>query len=525
MAATPVFLVLIYLSSTNDGNSACQFEPTESKKIQDAQKKTRLIQGFFIYICLYQSQAYAHNWRITPYIQLQEIYSDNINLAPAGKAKSALVTELSPAAHIIWQAGKSNLNLRYNMQNLYNAQGNGDFTIFHQLQFNAHNVLSQNRLFVDSRSSISQQNISNTRLASDNLSGRTATVSTFGISPTWLPHFGNYANGTVRVNADRFSSDANTPVSNGFSDSESISEMIRLNSGSKFKRLSWSAGFNNYQAYRSGGNDVNFQSSNVTLRTHINKHFSIFATGGHSANNFTTQTNTNQNGFFYTFGGRWSPSTHYWLEAGGGNNSYITLNISPMKRLSWLTTVRHNNVGLNSGTTWQTALNYRTRRSTWSLTHYNDTTTVQDMLSMLGSTTINTPSLTDEVIVRESWNLSASFYTGKSSINFNAFNQDRTFQGSASTKPRTEHVRGVNAAWNWQFARKTSAYLSPQWQQIDRADLPITDSRYDFAIGLNQAITNRINGQVEFRHLTQTSDLPSNDYQENRATANLFMRF
>ncbi|SJM95103.1 conserved hypothetical protein [Crenothrix polyspora] len=494
-------------------------------------------------ICVfYQSPLYAHNWRLTPSIQLQEIYSDNINLASADKAKSALVTSLSPAALIIWRVGKSSLNLRYTMQNLYNAQGNGDVTVFHQLQFNAHNVLSQNRLFVDSRSSIGQQNISNTRLASDNLSGRTTTVTTFGISPTWLPHFGNYANGTVRVNADTFSSGANTSATGGLSDSETVSEIVQFNSGSKFKRIRWSAGFNNSQTYRTGGGDVSFQNSSVTLRTYLDKHFSVFATGGHSANHYVTQINGNpnsNNGFFYTFGGRWSPSTHYWLEAGGGNNSYATVNISPMQRLSWLTTVRHNNIGLNSGTTWQTALNYRTRKSNWSLTHNNSTTTAQNLLSQTGTgepvIPINNTILTNDIIVVQSSNLSASYYSGKSTFSLSGYLLDYAYQLdplNQQNQIKDQNIKGISGLWNWQFARKTSAYIRPLWQQIDTTyanNIRSQGNRYDFAIGLNQTITNRISGNLELRHVTQTSNAAStllnSDYQENRATANLFMRF
>ncbi|WP_394754652.1 TIGR03016 family PEP-CTERM system-associated outer membrane protein [Crenothrix sp.] len=522
-------------------------------------KNTFFINSCVTYIFFYHGQVYAQNWHLTPSIQLQEIYSDNITLASSDKAKSALVTSLSPAAFIVWRAGKSNLNLYYNMQNLYNAHGDGDYSLAHQLQFNAHNVLSQNRLFVNSRASISQQNINNNRLVSDNISGSradTTTVSSVGISPTWLPSFGHYANGSVRVNADSFSSGAsgstngNANNANGtIADSVSIAEIVQLNSGSKFKRISWTAGFSNAQSYRAGADDVTFQNSHATLRTYMDKHFSLFATVGQSANRFTSQTNSNQNGFFYTLGGRWTLSRHYWVEAGGGNNSYITVNISPMQRLSWLTTLRHNTIGTNSGTTWQTALNYRTRRSRWSLMHNNDTLTGQDILSnrnfsggvnndnndnspvlqpdpnLTGIPTTTVP-LTNEVIVRESWNLAASFYTGKSSISINAFKQNRTFQ----TSKYTEHVSGVNATWNWQFARKTSAYLRPQWQQIDRNDPQSAlsqshDNRYDFAVGLNQSITSRLNGRLEFNHLKQTSDLPKNDYQENRVTANLFMRF
>ncbi|SJM94117.1 conserved hypothetical protein [Crenothrix polyspora] len=502
--------------------------------------------GIQVLVFLYSDQSWAKNWHVVPSLQWQEIYSDNINLAASGKAKNGFVTQLSPAANIIWQVGKSSLNLRYNMQNLYNAHGDGDYSLAHQLQFSAHNVLLKNRFFVDSRASIGQQNISNTRLIADNISGNkddTTTMRSFGVSPTWLVHLGNYVNGSVRVNADTFSSGATT-----LSNSETVAEMIQLNSGSQFKRLQWSAGFNNSKAYRTDGEDVAFQSSSVSVRTHIHKKFSLFATVGHSANAFNAAANVGRhnNGFFYTLGGRWSPSRYYWLEAGAGNNSYATVNIMPMKRLSWLTTVKCNAIGLNTGTTWQTALNYRTRNASWTLTHDNDTTTVQDIFTtqnaalvkvnspaiQLGAMPVNisisSPSAIDGVVERASWNLSAVFFTGKSTVSVHGFNQDRTFQASKNNAPSTERVRGVNATWQWQFARKTSAYLSPEWQQIDRYSAKNTsshDNRYDFAIGLNQAITQRVSAQLEFRHVTQTSDLLSNDYQENRATANLFMRF
>jgi hypothetical protein len=507
-----------------------------SQKIKMLNKNAAVVSGITLCIFFYHAPLYAKNWQLIPSIQLQEIYSDNVNLASSGNKKSAFVTSLNPAVNIIWQVGKSNLNLHYNMQNLYNAHGDDDYSLNHQLQLNGHNIVSQNRFYVDSWASISQQNISNTRLVRDNISGNsgdTTTVNTVGIAPTWTPHFGNYASGIVRVNADTVTSGANSST---LSDTVDVSESVQLNSGSKFKRVSWSAGFNNSQNFRSVGQDISFQNSNLTLRTHIDKHFSVFATVGHSDNSFASNTQNSANGFFYTVGGRWSPSTHYWLEVGGGKNSYASVNISPMQRLSWLTTVRHNTIGLNIGTTWQTAFNYRTRNSSWTLSHDNETTTVQQMLlkptsvavdinsnpavSDIRNIIIGIPTLTNEVLTTQNWNLSASYFTGRSTWRISGFNQDRTFE----QRQVTEHVRGVNASWNWQFASKTNLYLSPQWQQIDRGSKH-PDNRYDVAVGLNQMISKGLSGNVEFRHVTQASDLSSNEYEENRATANLFMRF
>jgi hypothetical protein len=62
---------------------------------------------------------------------------------------------------------------------------------------------------------------------------------------------------------------------------------------------------------------------------------------------------------------------------------------------------------------------------------------------------------------------------------------------------------------------------------------------YTVSMGINHSFTSRINGILEYRHVNQSSDGSSvgssdvsqllnnfvNDYQENRATASLNMRF
>jgi uncharacterized protein (PEP-CTERM system associated) len=509
----------------------------------------------FVTVCcfLYLQTSYAVNWNITPNVQVQEIYSDNIRLSPKGSEKSALVTELDPGVSIIGRSARTTLNLNYRMQNLYNAQGDGGLTINNQLQYNSSNVLVQNKLFLTSRSSISQQNLNNSQIAVDNIagSGNRTTVSTFGVSPYWTPTFGHYASGRFGVSYDSVKT-GSASSSAAISDSNTLGESIQINSGSKFSKVSWGLSLNNNESYISGSdNNVRFQNSNAIVRPYINKNFNVFGQGGYSNNSFHSATNaTNTNGFFYTFGGKWTPSQHYSLEAGYGNNSFVTVYISPMQRLSWLTTYRDNSIGLNSGKTWQTTLNYRTRRSIWSLTHDNDTTTTQAILGNLqifgvqdqfgnpinnpqaNPSAINLPPLTNEVIVRKRWNFSASFRSGKTTLSSNAYNENRVFQLSGNH----EKVWGINASWNWQFAPNTSIYLQPTWQETERdpnALLPngsrslisSKDQRYDIAVGLSQAITRKISGRLEVRHINQTSDLKINDYQENRATATMFMRF
>lgn len=494
--------------------------------------------------------AHAINVTITPSISTQEIFSDNINLSQSGHEKSAFVTEVSPGVSIIARSARTTLNLNYRMQNLYNAGGNNGIKTANQLQYNSNNTFIPNRLFLDSHSSISQQNINNNQIANDNISGsgNNTNVSTFGMSPYWTPRFGNYANGNLRLNFDTVTTDSASNHNSSsslstISDTVNLAEIVQLSSGSEFKRVNWNISHNNTKNYRLDGSDVKFQNTDAIVRTYLNKYFNIFARGGYSNNSFESITDTNNNGFAYTFGGQWKPNQYYSIEAGGGNNSYVTVAISPTQRLNWVTTYRDNSIGLNSGKTWQTALNYQTRRSTWALTHDNDTTTVQEILlqqqiftvqdaagndkidpitNQAVQRAINLPTLTNDVIVRKTWNFSTSLNTGKSTVGASAFSEDRVFQLSGNK----ERVRGLSATWNWQFASRTSAYIRPLWQQTTDTGITNTKSdRYDFSIGINRSITNRVNGKLELRHVNQKSDIDTNDYQENRATASLFMRY
>lgn len=494
-----------------------------------------IIKGFVL--VGYYQQSFAFNWQVTPFLQIQEVFSDNIKLEGAGDQTSAFVTALNPGVSIFGQSAKSLFNLNYQMQNLYNARGDGDISIFNQLQANENLILVPDHFFINARGTYSQQNLDNTQIANDNISGSggRTNVGTFGITPTWRTRFGNYANALIQVDFDSLSSGADQDT---FSDSFNLGERIFLNSGPEFQRVSWGLSFINSDNFRTSGdgNDVSFQNSNAIIRTFINRQFNLFAQGSYINNSFQA-TEDLSNGFAYTIGAQWRPSNYYGISAGYGNNRFVTVDLSPNRRLNWMVTFRDNDIGLNSGRTWQTLLNYRTPKANFTLRHDNDTTTTQAILLQQQLVTVdvdpnplvnrpvqlvfNIPTLTDEVIERKLWNLSFSYFTGKSRFGVNGFLEDRTFLQSTDR----ETVSGINGIWNWQFAPRTNAFFSPGWQLIDRDISSSTDNRYDIAIGMNRVITNRLTGSLEYRHLNQSSDEQDNTFQENRATASLLLRF
>jgi hypothetical protein len=551
------------------------------KEFRSVMPSSLIVTVASVYILFYYTQPYALSWTINPSVQAQEIFSDNIQLAPSGREQSAFVTAVNPGVAINANSPRSTWDFNYRMQNLYNAGGNSGFNIYNQLQSNSHNTFIPNKLFLDSFSTIGQQNINNLRPGADNINGsaNSTNVYNFGLSPYWTPRFGNYAYGTARVNFNTiatsgkptFNNDLNPQLNtilsdnlNTISDSVNLAETINLNSGAYFQRVNWNLSFNNNQNYRINSPNVSFQNSNGRIGVPINAYFNVFAQGGYSNNDYQSTTGDISSGFYYTVGGQWKPSQRYSITAGGGNNSYVTLYISPMQRLDWTITYSNNAVGTNfgqysgtngvngggnSGGNWQTALNYRTRRSTWSLTHYNNTTTTQQILAqnqifstqnltdnqinnaVLDPRIINNPILTDEVIVTKNWNFSVSFTPGKSTFSGNAYLNDYEYQLSNIN----QKLYGVSGTWNLNFASNTSAYLRPQWQMTDNQNSINNSQYYTVAIGLNRSITSQLNGVLEYRHMNQSTSGSSNisqllnnlvnDYQENRVTASLNMRF
>ncbi|NOT16324.1 MAG: TIGR03016 family PEP-CTERM system-associated outer membrane protein [Methylotenera sp.] len=542
----------------------------------------------FLYSVFNLPVTYALSWTFTPSVQIQEIYSDNVRLARSGSEQSSFVTSINPGFSTTVNTPRTTFNLNYRLQSLYNSAGNNNISLYNQLQSSSQTTIIPNSLFLSSSSSISQQNINNNRLGADNINGfsNSTNAYTFNISPYWTPRFLNYATGSARINASSFSTSGGGAINNEFnsvlnsfntdantlSDSFNLTETINLTSGTYFNRLKWNISFNNNESYRTNTANVSFQNSTARVSTSFNQKFSVFAQGGYSNNNFQSITGDNDSGIYYTFGGQWQPSQLYSITAGMGNNSYVTFYISPFSRLKWTTTYTNNAVGTNfgnysgggtelgtnlnsgqyqgingggnSGSNWQTLLNYQTRRSTWSISHTNNTVTSQQLLAQTqifpnqnqsgnidpNQRIFNNPNLNNEVIVTKVWNLSASFTTGKSTINASVFDQNFEYQASGLSQKSI----GINGGWNWQFSGKTNAYFRPQWQHIKSQGIANRQS-YTLAIGLNQAITSRLNGNFEFRHINQTSGQNSdlfeqsngfaNNYQENRATASLSMRF
>ena len=500
------------------------------------------------YGLIFARTADAFDWQLRPSISFSEMFSDNLALSSIAK-KSGFVTEVAPGLSLYGSSPWSNFNLDYRLQGLYNAGGRDAVDVNHQLQMNSLIQAVRDTLFLQTNSSISQQNISNSFMATDNLTGgrnRTETKS-FGISPYWTPHFGQYAIGLFRVgyqntSFDNSNFDNTISLNNFISDSETFSKQARLSSGTKFGVVKWNLNYSSQDQNRSSGSDVRFEQYQGDVRYYLNRKFNVFGIGGYENNDYQTLNNRLHNDFFYTIGGQWSPSRWYSLEAGYGNNKHVTVQFSPSDQLTGVVTYRNKEVGLNIGNSWDVNINYRARQAAIGATYTQQTTTVQDYLlrqvnvftlnndgnlSPLG--TFNLSLFVNDVIVTKQANLNFGYQTGKSYYNLSLYNTRRSYEQN----PQQDDVYGATASWQWQFAPRLNFYLRPTWQSTNTTNSSVSsgNDRYDVALGLTRAIPIDLgrplmmNTRLEFRHISQISDSSAFSYNENRATANFAVQF
>lgn len=502
---------------------------------------------------------FAFDWQLRPNLSMSEVFSDNLTLSDTAK-KSGFVSEVSPGISVFGSSPWSNLTLNYRMQGLYNAGGRDAVDINHQLQMNSLYQAVRDSLFLQTSSSISQQNISNTFITTDNLTGNGGRIESknFSISPYWTPRFGQYANGLLKVGYQKSifdNTDSNTTSStllSQISDSESFSRQARLSSGSKFNTVRWNLNYSSQDQNRVTGSDVRFEQYTGDARYYFNRKYNVFVRVGYENNDFQTASNSINNGFFYTFGGQWSPSQFYSLEAGYGNNKSVTVRVNPSANFNAFVTYENREVGLNSGNVWNANMNYRLNQGSVNFNYSQETTTAQQVLAQqqiftdpFGNAVSNTTNQTliafnpnlpnlnlgNEVIVSKQANLSFNFQTGKSLYNISFYNTRRNYQVSLVQ----DDIYGASASWNWRFASRFNFYLRPSWQATDSSASVTSqgadNKRYDVALGLTRGIPINLgrpllmNTGLEFRHIQQQSDFSTSDYTENRATANFAVRF
>lgn len=482
------------------------------------------------------SQADAAVWHFHPRVDFAEIYTDNVSLASSNQ-QSDLVTEVAPGFSLNGESSRAKLNLNYRFQNLFYAN-KGDYGSNHQLDANGNVEVAREFFFVDARSTITQQIINpNINLPLDTINtGNLANVITYGVSPYFKVHAGQYADGEVRYSADQVV-DESAAASNALLTSYST----RLNNDRTFSRFNWGLNFLHQDMTRSDAFDTHIESTSAVTRYRLMQSFNALARGGYE--NDQVPTMIIRNGGYWAVGGEWIPNRYFTASATGGEN-YRDADISwqPTIRSHFHVGYRNRAVGLMPGDVWNADISHYTRRSTWRLSYLEETTNIQ-MLQLTsqqffvlvdanGKLVIdpntglplilanNVFALTNEEFIRKRAQGTVDWNRGRTDWLLAVFNERREYRFSGNS----DDAVGVDATWTWRFKPRTSSILAASWQRLNLANTGADDNFWYVSLALSRAISTRATSSIELRH-TQQDFVAGYSYDENRLMAQLSMRF
>ena len=463
-----------------------------------------LLPAFVLASMLPFAPAIGAEWTVTPRLTIREVYTDNVTLAPPGEEKSDFVTDVNPSILARGEGRRVNVNLVYSPQAIIRTRDNTS-DINHRLQADAAAELIKERIFFDFRSTVAQTNLTNTgRQTVDNISstGNRVDTFTYSLSPYVRQRLGPFADALLRYTYDEV-------INSGDAfDSRSQSVDISITSGAEFTRFNWSTEYNRtHIENRDGGNqaDVEFEKVEGTLRYRFNRQFSVFASGGVEDNEF--ESLQKNDGPFWGAGATWTPTSRTTFESSYGERFF--------------------------GEFLTVSMRHRARRSIWSVNFDEDVTTTREIqlervlipfLDPFGNPipdplsgeptgiSIDTPTLTDEVIVRQRFEASVALEGRRTTVSLGGFHEDREFQRSGDT----ETARGVNATVSRQLSSRTSLNVLGGWQATDFQDGVREDTRWFSAVDIRRRFGRSVDGRLEYRRDEQDSNDAVNDFVEDR---------
>jgi hypothetical protein len=484
--------------------------------------------------------AFSAEWDASARLNLSETYTDNLRLSVNDQEHES-ITEIAPGFSLRGRGGRVKLNADYSMQNLFYAHNSANNKTWHRLNAGEQSELIKDWFYFDSSASISQQLINPAnRLPSDNLNlaGNRSNVATLKVDPYLKRELGAYARTEVHYSHGWVDYGAN-----GVSDAQSSVASASLANGHGATHLFWHVGYRQQKDIRNSGNNSERRSTNGMIRYRVLSSLSLVGYAGREDNNIQT-SQPSANGNYWSVGFRWDPGPKFSLEGTKGkNDKHGRLTWRPTQRTSLELGYNHRDVGLNTAATRDGRLSHRTRHSTWALSYLEEVTSTQVLAlqqqipvfltndqgeQLFDPNTgepliviVNSFGLTDEEFLRARGQGSVSYRTGKSTVTLVIYDETRTYK--LSNKELS--TRGGNATWHWRFASRTSSTLSVQGQRYDVQNSSDTAASIKTSLGLNRRLSTHVNARVDLSHLQADVPGTGEQYDENRISAHLNMRF
>lgn len=481
----------------------------------------------------------AADWSVVPMLRVRESYTDNVNLAPPGRARAEWTTEVAPGVSVSVDDGQRlNLALSYALQKVLYT-GRADRTN-QQLDAGGHAELLPDWLYLNARASISQQNISafGPQLV-DPLqdTGNSNQVRAYSFSPYLQHYFRGLATAVLRYDYQRVGSGSLLSV-------RSDTANLRLTGDNGGRGWNWNLDLTRQHIDDAALTPLTMTNAALTLSYPFNSAISLFGTGGYERKEYQAVGNEPA-GKYWSAGATWSPSPRTRVSASIGHRYF--------------------------GQTATLDASYRMRSMLWTLNYNEDITTMHgqflsipptglsDFLYQLWETRIPDPQKRLQTIkvfllisqmlgkdgnvnffshryyLQKSLRL-ASVYSGtRSALAFNLSNTRRLAQTSSlidsvllgpdelaledSTRQRAAQV-----GWNWRMSARGGLTVGASVNRVQSLSTGREDRNSVLAVTLSHQLQPKIGVDLSLRHSRHTSNAGGN-YRENGVSAALTVAF
>lgn len=461
-----------------------------------------LLSGFAI--------AIAAEWRITPRIDAEVAYTDNVELAPRGLEESDVITTVSPGISVRGDGGRVHLNFDYNPQVLVYADDSDRNDFRHRLLGSGEIELLERILFLEADASVSQQFIDNRDAVGGsnlNASNNLRTVQTYGIGPVLRNQFGPYAQSEVRYRLDYVN-----PETASVADTTTNSLSALLSSGSYFSVFGWSLSYVDSRTERSGsatafdGVDSDRQTARADVSYAVSTAFSVLAGAGYEDINDATLTRS-ADGLIWDVGFLYRPSRHASLRVTVGeryNDPNINVQASYMMGQRTYLTASYDQTIETS----QSLLSGNLSRLSLSPTgELIDSATGAVFLP--GDPALG---LDSSAFRRDRFSLGVNSSYGRNKYGLSAYHEEREFE----LANQNETVFGGQFNWSRRLSPHTDIDVNLGYRHSKFDDATDRkDDFYDVNIGVTQQLSETLDARLRVGHTTRNSNQNQSDLRQN----------
>ncbi|HEB67297.1 MAG TPA: TIGR03016 family PEP-CTERM system-associated outer membrane protein [Gammaproteobacteria bacterium] len=458
--------------------------------------------------------AWGASWRVDPYVELSETYTNNITLRSGGQKEGEFVTQINPGLAVTADGRNLDLLFFYRLQNLFYLNVPGRNNSYQQLLGRFDSSLVRNFLFLDGEAAYRQMVIDpEDDIGQGNISivGGRQNLATTRLSPYIRKKLGRWSLVELRYGYDAMNflgGSAYSSLSRTFSG--------RLVDATPADRWRWAIGFSSRNVdYVSGGGTLGQAPSeemwryiDYALDYGFNRKLVLNGKIGYEDNKFLGQSGSLEpQGVYWNLGVTWQPTPRSAFVIGRGQRYF--------------------------GPNWNLDLSRKGRRSLLGLSYVHDVTTRRRSLLEIplfdsDGNPIVDPDTSEQVTgrvpvqgvyIRQRAQMWAEYGTRKSRFLLSYYRELSDYQ----SQDRKEEVSGGSLGWRTRLSRRTTFLLTMRGEDTDAI------GRYRDRLRISKAslkhdLSRKTQASVDLRR-TRRERSRSADYVETLLTARIVVRW